>query len=210
MSISSTKDPPITTTDTWQRVMMPEADVSLLLAAPLTVPRDQLFAKLHTTLPWRAETITMFGRSVMQPRLVCWFGDENCIYTYSGTTMTPQPWTPALQELRHDVQALTGARFNSVLANLYRHERDSMGFHSDDEPELGKNPIIASLSLGAQRMLIFKHRRRKPHPPVRVPLPAGSLLLMKGETQNQWHHGINKQTQPCGPRINLTFRWVHV
>lgn len=187
---------------------MPNAEVSLLVHAPLSRPSGALFQTLRLEVPWREESITMFGKTVMQPRLVAWLGDDHCSYTYSGRTMVAEPWTPTLQLLRDDVQTLTGAPYNSVLANLYRHERDSMGFHSDDEPELGPNPTIASLSFGQERTLIFKPRRNKAQQPARVPLPSGSLLLMKGETQHHWHHGINKLTRPCGPRINLTFRWV--
>ena len=193
----------------WRRIPMSNADVSLLLQAPLSIADEPLFLALQSEVPWRAEAITMFGKSVMQPRLVAWFGDEHCSYTYSGRTMTPEPWTPLLNQVRRDIEALTAARYNSVLANLYRNEQDSMGFHSDDEPELGRNPTIASLSLGQERVLTFKARRNKAEPPVRVPLPSGSLLLMKGETQHHWHHGIAKQTRPHGVRINLTFRWVH-
>ena len=192
----------------WQPLGLPEADVCLLPQAPLWIDHETLFTALQNQLPWRAETIKMFGKTVMQPRLVAWFGDDHCSYTYSGKTMTPLPWTPLLQQLADEVRTLTSARYNSVLANLYRNERDSMGFHSDDEPELGRNPTIASLSLGQERTLIFKPRHNRTQQAVHVPLRSGSLLLMKGETQQHWHHGINKQTRPCGARINLTFRWV--
>jgi alkylated DNA repair dioxygenase AlkB len=116
------------------------------------------------------------------------------------------PWTETLQDIRRAVEAAAGASFNSVFLNYYRDHRDSMGFHSDDEPELGKEPTIASLSLGETRTLTLKHRRRKDREPVRLLLESGSLLVMKGETQRNWKHGIAKQSRPCGPRVNLTFR----
>jgi alkylated DNA repair dioxygenase AlkB len=121
--------------------------------------------------------------------------------------MEASAWSEVLTELRVAIETFTGATFNSVLLNLYRDHRDSMGFHADDEPELGPCPTIASLSLGAERTLVFKHRTRK-LAPVRINLAAGSLLVMKGETQHNWFHGIHKLTAPCGPRINLTFRKI--
>jgi alkylated DNA repair dioxygenase AlkB len=111
-------------------------------------------------------------------------------------------------QLKGAVQGIARVEFNSVLLNYYRNERDSMGSHSNDEPELGKNPVIASLSLGDERVFVFKHKTRKDLAPVRLPLASGSLLLMRGETQHYWKHGIEKQTQPCGPRVNLTFRRI--
>jgi alkylated DNA repair dioxygenase AlkB len=113
-----------------------------------------------------------------------------------------------LSTIKIQVETLCGPRFNSVLLNFYRDQRDGMGLHADDEPELGRNPVIASLSLGEQRAMTFKHRRDKRRASVKLPLPNGSLLLMQGQTQHHWKHGINKQTRACGPRINLTFRTI--
>jgi alkylated DNA repair dioxygenase AlkB len=110
--------------------------------------------------------------------------------------------------MRNRVEALTGAPFNSVLLNYYRDHRDSMGMHSDDEPELGRNPIIASVSLGEQRTFVMKHKFNKALKPLQLSLDHGSLLLMKGATQHNWKHGINKISQPCGARVNLTFRRI--
>jgi alkylated DNA repair dioxygenase AlkB len=106
------------------------------------------------------------------------------------------------------MESIAEARFNSVLLNYYRDQRDSMGFHSDDEPELGDRPVIASLSLGEERTFVFKHRKVKTLKPVRLKLASGSLLLMKGETQSYWKHGIDKESRRCGPRVNLTFRSI--
>ena len=111
-------------------------------------------------------------------------------------------------DIKNRVEAIAGTEFNSVLLNFYRHHRDSIGLHSDDEPELGRQPIIASLSLGEERTFVLKHKTRKDLKSVRLKLASGSLLLMKGETQRYWKHGIEKEKHPCGPRINLTFRRI--
>ena len=166
--------------------------------------RDQLIAEV----PWRQESILVWGKMYRQPRLVAWFGDEGSNYTYSGITLNPIPWTDLLFDIKKRVETVTSADFNSVLLNYYRDNRDSMGFHSDDEAELGQNPVIASLSLGEERTLVLKHRTSKLAKPVRLRLESGSLLLMKGETQRHWKHGIAKETRRCGPRINLTFRRI--
>jgi alkylated DNA repair dioxygenase AlkB len=144
----------------------------------------------------------------MQPRLVAWYGDKDRSYTYSGIRLVPLPWTDLLMKLKGSVEAISKVQFNSVLLNYYRHQRDCMGFHSDDESELGKNPVIASLSLGEERAFVLKHKTRKNIAPVRLQLTSGSLLLMNGETQHNWKHGIDKQSHPCGPRVNLTFRRI--
>jgi alkylated DNA repair dioxygenase AlkB len=113
-----------------------------------------------------------------------------------------------LIKLNFAVEAISNSPFNSVLLNYYRDQRDSMGFHSDDEPELGRNPVIASLSPGEQRTFVMKHKTRKDVATIRQSLESGSLLLMKGETQHYWRHGIDKQSRRCGPRVNLTFRRI--
>ena len=117
------------------------------------------------------------------------------------------PWSTLLAEIKYNVEQVAG-RFNSVLLNYYRNQRDSMGMHSDDEPELGPQPVIASLSLGAERTLVMKHRRDRAQPVQRLTLASGSLLLMQGDTQRNWKHGINKLQRACGPRVNLTFRKI--
>jgi alkylated DNA repair dioxygenase AlkB len=122
--------------------------------------------------------------------------------------MVPLAWTRALLEIKDCVEAAAESEFNSLLINYYRNHRDSMGLHSDDEPELGPAPVIASLSLGKERMFVLKHKRRRSLKVVRLPLASGSLLLMKGDTQRNWRHGIEKEAHPCGPRVNLTFRTI--
>lgn len=185
-----------------------DAEVSYLRQLPLPAPPQELLARLLVDVPWRAEHIVLWGKRVAQPRLTAWYGDAQRAYRYSGLHLTPLPWAGLLLEIKRAVEAHSGVEFNSVLLNLYRHQRDSMGLHSDDEPELGERPVIASLSLGETRTLVFKHKRDTSLKRVRLPLESGSLLLMQGNTQHCWKHGIDKQTQPCGPRVNLTFRRI--
>lgn len=190
------------------RIPMPDADVLLQRAFDFGAPPADVLARLQAETPWRSETVTLWGKTHVQPRLLAWHGDEGASYVYSGTRHDPLPWTPLLAELRERVQQATGLPFNSVLLNLYRDQRDSMGMHSDDEPELGPEPAIASLSLGEVRSLQFRHKSDKTVKSWSLPLPHGSLLLMKGRTQHCWLHGLSKLARPCGPRVNLTFRYL--
>lgn len=196
------------TADRFEPLPMPDADVRLWRGFPLPQAPDVLLDALIADTPWRSKTITLWGRDYVQPRLVAWHGDPGRAYTYSGTTMAPQPWTSLLSSLRACVERACTASFNSVLLNFYRDGADGMGLHSDDEPELGPRPVIASLSLGETRVLAFRHRDRRDVPTVRVPLVSGDLLLMQGETQHRWKHGIAKSKRPLGPRVNLTFRTI--
>jgi alkylated DNA repair dioxygenase AlkB len=164
------------------------------------------FAALRNSLPWEVHRIRLFGRTVDSPRLSAWIGDPDAAYRYSGTRFEPHPWTPELRALRDRVAQAAGVGFNSVLANLYRSGADAMGWHSDDERELGPRPVIASLSLGATRRFRLKHRRG--HPGLDLDLPAGSLLLMRGGTQHAYRHALPRTARPVGERINLTFRHV--
>ncbi|MGF1685088.1 alpha-ketoglutarate-dependent dioxygenase AlkB [Photobacterium japonica] len=167
---------------------------------------DQLYQQLLDELDWQQRPITMFGRQILQPRLQAWCGDAT--YRYSGLTMTPDPWSPALLTIRqHIEQALVdipGVRFNSVLANLYRDGADYMGWHQDNEPELGAEPVIASLSLGETRRFVLRHIESKEKR--EYPLSHGSLLVMAGQLQTHWQHSVPKTRQLKMPRINLTFR----
>ena len=150
----------------------------------------------------------MWDKTYLQPRLVAWYGDEGASYEYSGKRYEALPWTPLLLDLRERVEGAAAVRFNSVLLNYYRDQRDSVAMHSDDERELGSEPVIASLSLGETRTLVFRHKSDRAQKTMRLPLESGSLLLMKGPTQRCWQHGVPKETRPCGPRVNLTFRQV--
>ena len=167
---------------------------------------EALMQELIDATEWRQQPITIYGKSYLQPRLLAWHGDLP--YSYSGIRLEPLPWTALLQRLRQLIETLTGLEFNSVLLNYYRDQNDCMGMHSDDEPELGPQPAIASLSLGETRDLVFKHRTRKDLQRFKLPLGSGSLLLMQGSTQQHWRHGINRLKKPCGPRLNLTFRKI--
>ncbi len=187
---------------------IPDAEVYYLPRLPLGRSADAVMQCLIDEVPWRAEEIVMFGTRMRQPRLTAWYGDPGCIYAYSGIRLEPLPWSATLRDVKMRIEAVTEEMFNSVLINCYRDERDSVGFHSDNEPELGPQPVIASLSLGAERIFVMKHKTQKNLPPVRLRLASGSLLLMKGDTQHNWRHGVPKQTRPCGPRVNLTFRRI--
>lgn len=148
----------------------------------------------------------MFGRQVAIPRLQAWYGDPNCTYRYSGLQLNPLPWTPDLLQLKARVEKLCQHTFNSVLLNLYRTGSDSNGWHSDDEKELGEQPVIASLSLGETRRFRLRHKYDKDIAPINLNLSSGSLLCMSGHSQSCWQHCIPKTARTVGPRINLTFR----
>lgn len=168
---------------------------------------QQLLARLRDELPWQQQSIRMFGRAVPEPRLVSWHGDPAANYRYSGRDHPPAPWTAPLADVRGRVEAATGEHFNSVLANLYRDGSDHIGWHADDEPELGPEPAIASLSLGAARPMQFRPRPAGAIA-LRIDLEPGGLLLMTGGTQRWYHHRIPRTSRSLGPRINLTFRLV--
>ncbi len=194
--------------DRLERIPMIDAEVYYLSDLVLVRERDEILQWLIAGTEWRQDTIVVWGKTYQQPRLVAWYGDSGSEYTYSGITLSPMPWTELLLDIKKRVERITQESFNSVLLNYYRDNRDSMGFHSDDEPELGEKPVIASVSLGEERTLVLKHKMDKLAKPVRLRLASGSLLLMKGETQRCWKHGIAKETRRCGARVNLTFRHI--
>jgi alkylated DNA repair dioxygenase AlkB len=167
----------------------------------------ELLAALTTSLPWRQREIQMFGRAVLEPRETAWIGDPGAVYTYSGRVNDPTPWPSALSELRVRVSARASEAFNCVLCNLYRDGSDSMGLHADAERELGENPVIGSVSLGAVRRFQLRHRKQR-EAKLDLDLPSGSLLIMRGTTQRHYRHGIPKQLGVSEPRVNLTFRRV--
>ena len=167
-----------------------------------------LFTRLMEETDWRQETITLWGKAHLQPRLSAWYGDEGRGYSYSGVVLQPLPWTGTLLRIKADIEQATQCRFNSVLLNLYRNEHDSVGWHSDAEPELGPSPVIASLSLGETRSFRLRHRQRKDLKPLAIDLDDGSLLLMEGTTQHYWQHCVPKESGTRAPRINLTFRTI--
>jgi alkylated DNA repair dioxygenase AlkB len=181
-----------------------DGELSFLTQLELSLPNDEVLARLIAETAWRSESITLWGKQYQQPRLTAWHGDA--AYTYSGLRLEPLPFTPLQQEIRLAVEAASGHRFNSVLLNYYRNGRDSMGMHSDNEPELGPEPVIGSVSFGAERTFILQHKGSKER--LRLALTDGSLLLMAGSLQANWLHGINKVTRDLGPRVNMTFRLI--
>ncbi|HAS6347222.1 alpha-ketoglutarate-dependent dioxygenase AlkB [Vibrio sp. IRLE0018] len=165
---------------------------------------NQVFAALMHSLAWEQKYIRMFGQQVLQPRLQAWYGEER--YHYSGLTMEPLPWTPMLKALKVQCELAADTTFNSVLANLYRDGQDSMGWHQDNEAELGSNPIIASLSLGETRRFVLQHKVTKQK--IEFELTSGSLLVMGGTTQHFWQHCVPKTAKNKSERINLTYRKI--
>ena len=184
---------------------LPGADLLFLPNWIVPEAADTLMKTLQENIAWECHRIRIFGREVDSPRLSCWMGDPDASYVYSRTRFEPHPWVPELQALRERLQREFAIPFNSALANLYRDGRDSMGWHSDDEPEQGKQPVIASISLGAKRRFSFKARTQDAKA-MHLELPHGSLLLMRGDTQKNYRHALAKTAKPVGERINLTYR----
>ena len=162
------------------------------------------FKSCLNDLNWEKGFIKIFGKTHQIPRLQSWYADNGIEYTYSGKKLKRHNWNETLIEIKGEIEKITSFKFNSVLANLYRDENDSMGLHSDNEKELGINPVIASLSLGESRDLYFKHKNIKKS--LNIPQKNGQLIVMHGETQKYWKHEIKKTKKPKKPRINLTFR----
>ena len=166
------------------------------------------FKKLKTTIPWQLDNITVYGKTYPQPRLTALFGDNSKPYTYSNITMNPYPFTQELLEIKKNIDTCAGTKFTTCLLNMYRDGKDSNGWHADDEKELGKNPVIASISLGQERYFHLRHKHDK-NLKQKILLEHGSLLLMKGETQHFWQHQIPKTTKTIMERINITYRVVY-
>jgi alkylated DNA repair dioxygenase AlkB len=156
---------------------------------------------------WRLDAIKMFGKMVLQPRFTAWYGDENKSYKYSGLTMQPEAWNEGLLFLKNKIEKVANTEFNSVLLNWYRDGGDHMGWHQDNEPELGKNPIIASVNLGATRRFLIRNKAN-PSEKIEIPLHHGTFLLMQGEMQHYWQHSIPKAAKVKTSRLNLTFRKI--
>lgn len=169
---------------------------------------EEIFRQLAESLAWEQQAIRLFGRMVNQPRLTAFYGEEGVSYQYSSLSLTAIEWSGPILELADRVAVLTGQRFNSVLCNYYRNGQDSMGWHADDEHELGTNPVIASVSLGARRRFDFKPKPKTAGEKHSIWLESGSCLLMGGDLQHHWVHQIPKTKSIHEPRINLTFRWI--
>src|SRR6056297_75905 len=168
---------------------------------------DELFANLISEPFWQTRSITMFGRRIIQPRKIAFQGDPGVSYAYSGDEYRAEPWHRDVAALRNEIESKAGCRLNCVLLNLYRDGRDSMGWHSDDEAELGSCPTIASVSLGAVRRFVLRRKADK-QKKLQIEPASGSLMIMRGDLQHYWQHALPKTARAVGPRINLTFREI--
>ena len=191
------------------KINLPDAELLFFPNFWETGEASALFNLLKNELIWQQSAIKMFGKTIQEPRLTAWYGDEGKIYTYSGKTQIPNAWHPALLIIKDKIEKQSDRCevFNSVLCNLYRTGIDSMGWHSDDEKELGINPVIASVNFGETRRFLLRHKKDKTikH---ELSLTHGSLLLMHGTMQHFWQHAIPKEPKRTQPRINLTFRKI--
>ena len=188
-----------------ERIPLPGGELVLFRQALSANLSQEFFQRLRQEINWSQDVIKVAGRSVKIPRLQAWYGDAS--YTYSGLKMQPLPWTELLLELKATVEKLSAASFNSVLLNLYRDGGGGMGWHSDDEAELGSEPVIASLSLGATRDFCLREKKQRSQR-LKLELGSGDLLIMAGQLQVNWQHQVPKTRRAVGERINLTFRHV--
>ncbi len=168
---------------------------------------NELFIKLQDEVPWQQDNITVYGKTHPQPRLTSLYGNEGKPYGYSNIVMNPHHWSPLIMFIKNKVEETCQENFTTVLLNNYRDGKDSNGWHADNEKELGRNPIIASVSFGYERMFQLKHNTINDLKQ-NILLQHGSLLIMKGSTQHFWKHQIPKTSKVIGPRINLTFRII--
>jgi alkylated DNA repair dioxygenase AlkB len=189
-----------------ERLDLPDGEGALYRRAFAATDSGRLCEALWRETSWQQQVITIYGRAIASPRLSAWYGDPEAVYSYSGLRLEPAPWTPTLRIVHKRVEMLAAARFNSVLLNLYRDGQDSMGWHSDDEPELGRDPVIASVSFGAARRFLMQHKKRRLR--VELRLEDGDVLVLGGTTQHYWRHHVPKTRQPTDARINLTFRMI--
>lgn len=167
---------------------------------------DSFFKLLKENILWKQESMNMYGKQIAFPRLTAWYGNDDKPYSFSGITLSPNPWTPVILEIKNRIEPKVKVSFNSVLLNRYRDGKDSISWHTDAEPELGKNPIIASVNFGATRKFQLRHVRTKEK--IEIELTHGSLLIMQGELQHYWQHQVPKSNKTIGERINLTFRVI--
>ena len=193
-----------------ERIELPDAQIRFYKSCFSSDEADVFFDSLMHDIEWEQGYISLYGRKIKTPREIAWYGDENRTYTFSGTKFEPKPWTNTLTKIKSCIDRVSDVEFNSVLLNRYRNGNDSVSWHSDSEPELGRNPPIGSVSFGATRTFMLKHKRRKIRK--NIDLNHGSFLLMTGPTQHFWVHQIPKTSKKTandvGPRINLTFRRI--
>jgi alkylated DNA repair dioxygenase AlkB len=167
---------------------------------------DNFFRELHDNILWKQESMNMYGKRINFPRLTAWYGDNDKPYSFSGITLSPHQWTSSLLAIKQRIEPKAKVIFNSVLLNRYRDGNDSISWHTDAEPELGTNPVIASVNFGATRNFQLRHFETKEK--IEIELIHGSLLIMQGELQHFWQHQIPKTNKKVGERINLTFRVI--
>lgn len=181
-----------------------QADYYGAIMSPMAA--DNYFAALMQEIDWQHDRIKLYGKEIVTRREVAWHGDAPYCYTYSHSTKTAQPWTPALKQIKAEVEAASGDSFNCCLLNLYHSGEEGMAWHADDEKELQPDGAIASVSLGPERRFIFRHKSDKEKCEIR--LAHGSLLVMRGVTQTHWEHSLPVMKRVVAPRINLTFRTI--
>ena len=193
---------------TWEIITLDKAELQYRERHFSAEQSKTILARLMNTTNWRQDSLNFKGKSVTVPRLQAWYGDAGARYGYSGIHLNPLPWTPLLTSIRTSLEDTLGHPFNSVLLNLYRDGQDSVAWHSDDEKELGENPVIASLSFGASRRLELKPKPPQSGEKIHLTLHDGSLLFMGKGLQRHWSHQIPKEPGITLPRINLTFRFI--
>ncbi|APS38870.1 MULTISPECIES: alpha-ketoglutarate-dependent dioxygenase AlkB family protein [unclassified Salegentibacter] len=186
---------------------LPQAELEYFPHFLNTEKANFLFEKLLKEVSWQQQNIKLFGKEIPQPRLTAFFAEKGISYTYSGLQLKPETFSSEILDLKQQTEEVSGFEFNTCLANLYRDGNDSMGWHADDEQVLGKNPVIASISLGGVRSFQFKHKTNK-NLKEKIELQHGSLLIMKGSMQHYWKHQLPKTKKEVSPRINLTFRQI--
>jgi len=193
----------------FEQLNMPDADVSILRPLPMARCTNAVFQQIVAETSWHTQLTRKNGDTYRPPRRIALYGELGQSYNFSGLSVPAVPFSALISDLRSRVEEHTSARFNAAFLNFYEDHNHSIGFHSDDEEELGVNPTIASLSFGETRVFTMRHKFRHDVPDVNIPLLDGTLLLMKGETQRHWEHGIERQEEQCGPRLNLTFRLMN-
>jgi len=192
---------------TVENLLMPDAEVTFYSNFFDKKESDDFLNILMNDIKWRQDQMKLYGKEIDLPRKTAWYGDKDKNYTFSGISLEPEPWTPTLLLIKARIEEVAKVKFNSVLLNLYRDGKDGISWHTDAEPELGKNPVIGSVSFGGSRRFMFRHRDNKELKD-EIELTHGSFLLMGGTTQHFWQHQIPKTSKKVNPRINLTFRVI--
>ncbi|KKO48579.1 DNA methylase [Arsukibacterium sp. MJ3] len=189
-----------------RQFILPDAELTLWSSWLSHAETTVLQTLLSAELAWRQEQIRIYGKTVNIPRQQVWMGEPHCSYQYSGVCFEPQPWHPAIKKLCSKLSGELNQPFNCVLLNLYANGQNHMGWHADNEPELGPTPVIASVSIGASRRFDLQHRQHGHQ--LQLQLDNGSLLVMAGTCQQYWQHRLPKQSRVLTPRLNLTFRYI--